>query len=154
MVVEAAGRIVWTGTDFNDPVGSIPEGGGAPQFHPVLSTDACSRPVFAVGPSIYLYGRVLPAGPFGLISHNISTGASSMVIQEAGIGSLGDYFVSADGILADVSGEVRAFDLQGNNPAFVAELPANSTGRYLDDQVVMWTELEDDTWTLFINERP
>jgi len=153
-VVAAAGRIVWTGTDFENPVGSIPAAGGAVQTHPVLSADACNRPVFGVGPSIYLYGRVLQAGPFGLISHNVSSGVSSMIIQEAGIGELGDYFVSADGILADVGGEVRAYNLQGDDPHVVAELLSNSAGRYLDDQVVMWTEIENNEWTLFVNERP
>lgn len=153
-VVAAGGRIVWGGTDFANPVGSIPAAGGAVQTHPVLSNDACNRPLYGVGPSIYLYGQAVTDGPFGLISHNIASGTSSMVLQEPGIGSLGDYFVSPDGILADIGGDVRAYDLQGDNSHLVAELPSNSTGRYLDDQVVMWTEIEDNVWTLFVNERP
>ncbi len=153
-VTVAAGRIVWTGTDFENPVASIPAAGGPVLTHSVLSADACNRPLYGVGPSIYLYGRAVEGGPFGLISHNISTGGSSMVIQEPGPGALGDYYVSADGILADVGSEVRAYDLTGAAPHVVAHLPTSSNGRYLDDQVVMWTELEDNTWTLFVNERP
>ncbi|MBV1859264.1 MAG: hypothetical protein KUG77_12690 [Nannocystaceae bacterium] len=153
-VVVAAGRVIWTGTDFEDPIRSVPVGGGPIQSHPVLSTDACNRPVFGVGPTIYLYGRALEAGPFGLIAHNIASNTSSMVIQEAGLGDLRDYFVSADGILADVGGEIRAYDLLGADPVVVADLTPGSMGRYLDEQVVMWTELEGNTWTLFVAERP
>lgn len=156
-VVQAAGRIVWTGTDVENPVQSILPDGSDLESHSILANDACNRPVFGVGSSIYFYGRVLQAGPFGLVQHNLSTDASTMVVQEAAFGGLGDYFVSPDGILADINGEVRAYDLLGNDPVAVAELPANSlnsAGRYIDDQVVMWTEVEGNTWTLFVNERP
>lgn len=153
-VVAAAGRIVFTTTDFDNPVGSIPPGGGSVQLSPVLTNDACNRPLFGVGPSIYLYGRTVQDGPFGIISHNLSNGMSSMVVPDPGFGDVGDYFVSADGILADVGGEVRAYDLQGNDSHVVAQNTTNSTGRYLDSQVVLWTEIENNTWTLFVNERP
>lgn len=155
-VVEAAGRIVWAGTDSDSPVRSVPVGGGAAVSHSVFTADACNRPMFAVGPSIYLYGSVLEAGPFGIIRHNLANNTSSMIIPEVGFGNLGDYFVSADGILADVDGEVRAYDLQGDDPVVVAAPQPdalNSTGRYLDDQVVLWTEVQGNTWTLFVNER-
>ncbi len=156
-VVQAAGRIVWTGTNFESPVQSILEDGGDPQSHSVLANDACNRPVFGVGSSIVVYGRATEGGPFGLIRHNLATDVSTMLIQEVPSGTLGDYFVSEHGIIVDLDGEVRAYDLMGNDPVVLAELPAealNSTGRYIDDQVVMWTEIEGNTWTLFVNERP
>ncbi|MCR9159435.1 MAG: hypothetical protein ACE37F_22980 [Nannocystaceae bacterium] len=154
-VVEAGGRLVFSTTVFDDPVQSVDlDEGGAPTSHAALPQDACNRPLFGVGPSIYFYGRAVPGGPFGLVSHNIGNGTSTLLIQEPTFDAIGDYYVSAHGIVIDVDDEIRLYDLTGGDPIVIGAKTEGSIGRYVDDELVAWTELEDNTWTLLVAERP
>lgn len=154
-VVEAGGRLVWSTTVFDDPMQSIDlDDGGAPISLAALPQDACNRPLFGVGPSVYFYGRAVPGGPFGLVSHNIGTGTSSLLVQEPTFDGIGDYYVSPHGIVIDVDDEIRLYNLMGNDPVVIGPKTEGSIGRYVDDQIVAWTELEDNTWTLLVAERP
>ncbi len=154
-VVEAGGRLVWSTTEFEDPMQSIDlDDGGAPVSLAALPQDACNRPLFGVGPSTYFYGRAVPGGPFGLVSHNVGTGTSSLLVQEPTFDGIGDYYVSQHGIVVDVDDEIRLYNLMGNDPVVIGPKTDGSIGRYVDDQIVAWTELEDNTWTLLVAERP
>ena len=154
-VVEAGGRLVWSSTVFDDPIQSIdPDGETDPLSLPALPQDACNRPLFGFGPSIYFYGRAIPGGPFGLVAHNVGTGTSTLLIQEPTFDAIGDYYVSQHGIVIDVEDEVRVYNLMGNDPVVVGPSTYGAVGRYIDDEIVAWTELEGNAWTLFVAERP
>lgn len=154
-VVEAGGRLVWSTTLFDDPVQSLDiDDGDAPLSLAALPQDACNRPLFGVGPSIYFYGRAVAGGPLGLVSHNVGTDTSNLLIQEPSFDAIGDYYVSPHGIVIDVEDEIRVYTLVGNDPVVIGPKTENSVGRYIDDQIVAWTELEGNMWTLLVAERP
>lgn len=154
-VVEAGGQLVLSTTVFDNPMQSVPSDGGSdPVSLPTLPQDACNRPLFGFGPSIYFYGRAATNGPFGLVSHNVGTGVSTLLIQEPSFDAIGDYYVSQHGIVIDVAEDIVVYDLMGNDPVVVGPKTEGAIGRYVDDQIVAWTEIEDNTWTLRVAERP
>jgi len=156
-VTSAGGRLILGTTNFDDPVRSIDNDGmAAPVSVSVLPQDACNRPIFGVGPSIYFAGRATEAGPTGLVRHNVGTGVSTLLIEPLTFDGIGDYYVSQHGIVLDIDGEIRAYDAMGNDPNVIATISEASYGRYIDDQIVAWTEplADSNGWVLRVAERP
>ncbi len=137
------------------PFQSLPaDGSGSPNFLPVFPNDPCNRPVYAVGTAVYFYGSAIEDGPLGLVRFNLPNGVPSLIIEEPSFSAFGDYFVSADGIVIDVEDEVRLYDAAGDNPIVIGESTTGAIGRYVDEEFVLWTEVADNTWTLFLAPNP
>lgn len=117
----------------------------------------CARPLFAVGPALFFHGGT-GASSTGLVRFVPNTNTATIVVEDSGgFISVGDYYVSGQGIVFSDQDEVFVSNLEGDDRVVVGASDQTIIGRYLDADIVMWAESGEtgaDGWTLWMRDRP